>query len=89
MALNTYLQKLCKYSMFKNRSLRRTEESTCKRLLLCPKAESVLFLSQLFIIQEIVVRVCERSDNAENTKKSILISESNGVHLRLWDHMYP
>lgn len=51
--------------------------------------ESVLFLSQLFIIHKIVVRVCKRSDNTENTKKSILISESDGVHLRLWDHVYP
>lgn len=53
------------------------------------KVESAPFLSRLFIIQQIVVRVCERSDNTENTKKSILISESDGVHLRLWDHVYP
>lgn len=31
----------------------------------------------------------QRSDNTENTKKSILICESNSVHLCVWDHMYP
>ncbi len=53
------------------------------------KADSVLLLSQLFITEQIVVRVCKQSDNTENTKKSILISQSDAVHLRLWDHVLP
>lgn len=52
------------------------------------KTESELDLSPLFIIQEVDVRLCKRSDNTENTKESILISQSDGVNRRLWDHMH-
>lgn len=55
----------------------RTDESVDARLSLIRFS-----LSVLFIMREIVVRACSRSDNTQNTKKSILISESDGVHLQ-------
>lgn len=57
-----------------------TRRSSAKK---CPNTEFDLVLSPLFIIQEIAVKLCRQSDNTENTKESILISESNGVNLRL------
>lgn len=56
-----------------------TRRSSAKKI----QTQFHLVLSPLFIIQEIAVRLCRQSDNTENTKESILISESNGVNLRL------